>query len=39
MTTVAAAWGYLGRGAPIRDWGADIVVESPDQVLKSLGLA
>ncbi len=39
MTTVAASWGYLGRGEPVGAWGADIVVESPEQLLKSLRLA
>lgn len=29
MTTVAAAWGYLGEDEPIEVWGADHVVETP----------
>lgn len=36
MKTLAAAWGYLGQGEPIADWGADAVIESPDQLLKWL---
>jgi N-acetyl-D-muramate 6-phosphate phosphatase len=23
MATLAAAWGYLGRGEPVEHWGAD----------------
>ena len=39
MRTVAAAWGYLGEGDHIDDWGADHVVANPDDLLKLLGLA
>ena len=39
MATVAAAWGYLGEGEPIDDWGADHVIESPGELLKLLALA
>lgn len=39
MATVAAAWGYLGEGEHIDDWGADHVIESPAELLKLLGLA
>jgi phosphoglycolate phosphatase len=39
MQTVAAAWGYLGRGKPVQEWGADIVISSPAALLKCLGLA
>lgn len=39
MATLAAAWGYLGLGAPIEQWGADAVLASPDQLLKWLGMA
>lgn len=39
MATVAAAWGYLGQGDPIGAWGADHVIESPDELLNLLGLA
>ena len=30
MATVAAAWGYLGTGRDIADWGADHIIQSPD---------
>lgn len=36
MGTVAAAWGYLGAGEPIGAWGADHVIETPDQLLSLL---
>jgi 2-phosphoglycolate phosphatase len=39
MTTVAAAWGYLGEGEAIEAWGADHVIQTPDQLLTLLGLA
>ena len=39
MVTVAAAWGYLGLGRPIEVWGADIVMNHPEQLLKALVLA
>jgi phosphoglycolate phosphatase len=39
MRTVAAAWGYLGVGEPIADWGADHVIESPGQLLNLLTMA
>jgi phosphoglycolate phosphatase len=38
MRTVAAAWGYLGEGLPIEQWGADHVAPGPVQVLKFVGL-
>lgn len=38
MPTIAAAWGYLGDGAPIETWGADLVIERPSQLLKFVGL-
>jgi 2-phosphoglycolate phosphatase len=38
MSTLAAAWGYLGRGEGIECWNADAVVSSPDQILKWLGM-
>lgn len=37
--TVAAAWGYLGQGEPIDDWGADHVASAPMNLLKWLELA
>ncbi|MEO8156145.1 MAG: phosphoglycolate phosphatase [Rhizobacter sp.] len=39
MGTVAAAWGYLGTGEPISAWGADHVIETPDQLLHLLAMA
>jgi N-acetyl-D-muramate 6-phosphate phosphatase len=39
MTTVAAAWGYLGEGESIDAWGADHIIQTPDQLLTLLGLA
>ena len=39
MLTVAAGWGYLGEGEHIDDWGADHVVDVPEQLLKLLALA
>lgn len=38
MRTVAAAWGYLGLGEPIHTWGADHLIEAPDELLKLLRL-
>ncbi|MDD5297275.1 MAG: HAD-IA family hydrolase [Rhodocyclaceae bacterium] len=32
--TVAAAWGYLGTGVPIGEWGADSLVSHPLEILK-----
>lgn len=37
--TAAAAWGYLGRGEHIHDWGADHVAASPQALLNWLELA
>jgi phosphoglycolate phosphatase len=39
MATVAAAWGYLGPGADVGQWGADHVAASPDALLNWLELA
>jgi 2-phosphoglycolate phosphatase len=33
MTTVVAAWGYLGAGEPLAAWGADHIIESPVELL------
>lgn len=38
MATVAAAWGYLGQGEPIEAWGADVVVQTPAELLEWLQL-
>ena len=39
MTTVAAAWGYLGMSDPIEAWGADHLARTPTDLLKLLGMA
>jgi N-acetyl-D-muramate 6-phosphate phosphatase len=39
MATVAVAWGYLGQGEAIDDWGADHVIQHPNQLLQLPGLA
>jgi len=38
MATVAAAWGYLGLGAQVHEWGADHVSNEPVGLLHWLGL-
>jgi N-acetyl-D-muramate 6-phosphate phosphatase len=38
MATVAAAWGYLGRGAVVEQWGADHIAPSPIALLNWLDL-
>jgi len=39
MTTIVAAWGYLGAGEPVDAWGADHVIDSPHELLNLLGMA
>jgi phosphoglycolate phosphatase len=39
MTTVIAAWGYLGIGEPIEAWGSHHIVRRPPELLNLLGLA
>ena len=39
MPTLAAAWGYLGRGESVHDWNADAVLQHPDELLNWLGMA
>jgi len=39
MATLAAAWGYLGQGEHIDDWGADRVLQLPGELLNWLELA
>jgi phosphoglycolate phosphatase len=39
MATVVAAWGYLGQGDSIEQWGADAITEGPADLLKWLDLA
>jgi len=36
MTTVAVHWGYLGEGELIEAWGADHLVQTPNELLKLL---
>lgn len=38
MSTLAAAWGYLGIGEQINDWGADVVIDHPNGLLKFLAM-
>lgn len=33
MTTIVAAWGYLGGGKPPATWGADAIAASPQDIL------
>lgn len=39
MRTVAVTWGYLGLGAAVGEWGADVVIETPQDLLNWLNLA
>jgi phosphoglycolate phosphatase len=39
MPVLAAAWGYLGIETPIHEWGADVVLAEPDDLLKTLDMA
>ncbi|EHR70650.1 2-phosphoglycolate phosphatase [Burkholderiales bacterium JOSHI_001] len=39
MSTLAAAWGYLGQGEAIDRWGADCVIQHPADLLTWLELA
>ena len=39
MTTIAVAWGYLGLGESIKAWGADHIVQTPQQLLQLLAMA
>jgi phosphoglycolate phosphatase len=38
MPTLAAAWGYLGRGESVHDWNADAVLQHPEELLNWLGM-
>jgi N-acetyl-D-muramate 6-phosphate phosphatase len=38
MATLAASWGYLGLGSAVHGWGADAVLEHPNQLLTWLEL-
>ena len=37
MTTVIAAWGYLGLGDAIEAWGADHILREPGGPLEAAG--
>jgi N-acetyl-D-muramate 6-phosphate phosphatase len=37
MTPVIALYGYLGEGKPPREWGADLYIDQPLDLLKLLG--
>ena len=39
MPTLAAAWGYLGRGESAHEWDAQAVLEQPHDLLNWLGMA
>jgi phosphoglycolate phosphatase len=34
LRTVAAAYGYLGNADPIEKWGADHIIQAPDELLR-----
>jgi phosphoglycolate phosphatase len=36
MSTVAVAWGYLGEGLPIAEWGADHIIDAPGELAQLL---
>ena len=38
MTPVAARYGYLGNGNPLTAWGAQLIIDSPRELLKTLGI-
>jgi phosphoglycolate phosphatase len=38
MPTIAVTWGYLGNESPVREWGADHIVDHPAQLQALLGL-
>jgi phosphoglycolate phosphatase len=37
MQTIVAAWGYLGDGDAPASWGADLVIQHPDELLAAIG--
>jgi len=39
MPTVAVRWGYLGQGEPVDAWGADVVIDTPAELLAWLSRA
>ena len=34
MRAIAAAWGYLGSDQPLAAWGADLIIDSPAEILR-----
>lgn len=34
MRTIAVSWGYLGKGRPIAEWGADLIIDTPARLLE-----
>jgi phosphoglycolate phosphatase len=34
MRAIAAAWGYLGSDKPLTEWGADMIIDSPAEILR-----
>ncbi len=38
MTPVAARYGYLGNGNPPEKWGAELIIDSPRELLATLGV-
>ena len=38
MPTLVAAWGYLGQGEPVADWGGDAILDNPAALLHWLRL-
>jgi len=39
MRTLAAAWGYVHSQPPVESWGADVVLQHPEDLLQWLDLA
>lgn len=39
MATLVAAWGYLGDGPPLHEWGADAILGTPADLLNWLDVA
>jgi 2-phosphoglycolate phosphatase len=39
MRTVVARYGYCGKDIPPEEWGCDIIIDHPGQLLPSIGLA
>jgi len=39
MITIAAAYGYLGDGGAVEDWGADHQVDHPSEIARLTTIA